>query len=280
MSRLALVVLAAIFALAATTGITTGAFKTKRASTTLGADEVGSATAKCKRKTQAVSGGFDAPNFDPLFNTGPSIETFASKRNSKRQWTTTAYNFVGEGELAAFAYCSGELPKLKARSATAEVPNGTIGSATAKCKQGEEAVSGGFSTTLPADGPIMFPSESRRSGKRAWVASARSVGSDTSVTSYVYCSPEKLGLKTRSKTVSTTPPEQDFVVSATPKCKRRQTAIAGGFTATFNPGCDSAEVIGSQRAGKRGWTGSVAAFADDEGLEWEVFVYCLKKKKA
>ena len=65
--------------------------KTESKRTTLQADETGSATAKCKRGTKVVSGGFSGP-LTPNGSLGPQIFPTASTKSGKRRWTASAFN--------------------------------------------------------------------------------------------------------------------------------------------------------------------------------------------
>ena len=56
------------------------------------------------------------------------------------------------GELAAYAYCDKKEPGLKRKSTTVTVEGNSTGSATAKCKRGSVAVSGGYGSEDPLPG--------------------------------------------------------------------------------------------------------------------------------
>jgi hypothetical protein len=263
-----LVVVVAIAMLGALVVATTGgaALKTKSASVELEANEMGSATAQCKRGTEAVSGGFEMPEFSGVFE---------AVRAGKRKWTITGRSGGLEaGTLTAFVYCDKSRPGLKKKSS--EVPfdseTSTV-SATAKCKRGSEAVSGGFS------GEAGFRPNAlalRRDGKRRWTASALNPFDTGTFTAFAYCDKSEPGLKTRSTTVAI----GDFDHgSATTKCRRGTQLVSGGFssppvmTAGF-PG-PAVIVIESRREGKRGWTAS--GLAGGGGGSLTVYAYCEKK---
>jgi hypothetical protein len=53
-----------LMTLIATAAIAGGALKEKSATTSIAAGDEGEATAKCKRGSEAVSGGFSLPDFD------------------------------------------------------------------------------------------------------------------------------------------------------------------------------------------------------------------------
>lgn len=74
-------------------------------STRLGNDEAGSATAKCERGTEAVSGGFFAPGG---FSTGGGSEIYfyESRRLRERKWRASGLNQGDPARLIAYAYCT------------------------------------------------------------------------------------------------------------------------------------------------------------------------------
>jgi hypothetical protein len=80
------------------------------------ADESASVTAKCKRGTRAMSGGFaglidESYLADP--DSGPGVIPSLSRRAGGRKWETGAVNFGGEsGELTSYVYCQ-KKPKKK-----------------------------------------------------------------------------------------------------------------------------------------------------------------------
>ena len=248
---------------AATSG---AALKTRSASVALEANEVGSATAQCKRGTKAVSGGFEMPEFSAIFE---------AVRVGKRKWTVTGRTpGLEAGTLTTFVYCDKSRPRLKEKSS--EVPfdsETTTASATAKCKRGSEAVSGGFSSDP------QFPPNAvalRRDGKRRWTASAINPGSTGTFTAFVYCDKSEPGLKARSTTVAI----GDFDPgSATTKCKRGTELVSGGFSSpeAMISGFPGPAVIvnASHREGKRGWTASGLGGAGGGSLT--VHAYCRKK---
>jgi hypothetical protein len=122
--------------------------KKKSASVTAEAEAVSSATAKCKKGSVVVAGGYASD--DPL----PGFFPLSSMRDGKRKWTVEVYNrTVVPADLNAFAYCDKSEPKVKTKSASVSVAADEAGTATAKCKQGSSLISGGF------DGPDAAPDE-------------------------------------------------------------------------------------------------------------------------
>jgi hypothetical protein len=244
-------------------------------------DTLGSIAADCD-KGKAIAGGFDSPGFDPTFLSGPYVQAFTSRRTSRRAWSSTATNFGGApGDLVTSVYCSKDFPRLKQKSVDEELALGEFGTVTARCKKRGEAISGGFiaAGSDVTDGQTAFPFASRRSGKRSWAVTA--VGGDNvpaDVTAFAYCAKQKLGLKARSAETSST--AEGATLSATAKCKKQERAVSGGFVGTAADTSEFFEPVESQRVGRRAWQASTVAFNGGSGstLEWETFVYCLKKK--
>jgi hypothetical protein len=73
------------------------------------ADQSGAVTAKCKKGTRAISGGFlglvdESFLADP--DSGSGVIPYLSRRAGGRKWETQALNFGGEsGELTGYVYC-------------------------------------------------------------------------------------------------------------------------------------------------------------------------------
>jgi hypothetical protein len=59
-----------------TTALAGKGLKTKSQTTEVDPLENGTATAKCKKGTRAVSGGFDGPGFDPTGIDGPAVYAY------------------------------------------------------------------------------------------------------------------------------------------------------------------------------------------------------------
>src|SRR5262245_49670704 len=64
-------------------------------STSVAQQTNGSVAARCARGSEAVSGGFENPGFDPT-GPGPAISTFSSKRTGGRAWKVSARNSGGD----------------------------------------------------------------------------------------------------------------------------------------------------------------------------------------
>jgi hypothetical protein len=152
---------------------------------------VATATAKCRKGSEAVAGGGGSGDQDFAVG-GKEVLLVESRRVGKRKWTVTGANYGSlTGELVAFAYCDKSEPGLKTKSKTATLAGyPDVGGATAKCKKGSEAVSGGFASPdfAPYTGAVIVPLASNRAGKRKWSATGENDGSaGGDFVAYAYC---------------------------------------------------------------------------------------------
>jgi hypothetical protein len=257
-------------------GVATGAkLKAKSETVSVDSGENGSATARCKKGTKAVSGGFEA-EFDPLPGPTPYFYMSESRRTGGREWTSAAYNIsITSGDLTSFAYCRDQ--KLQTRSATTEVDADELDSVTARCRQGEKALSGGFAAEEIDIGgsttPVFYPTESLKEGRREWTVSAVNAGSAAGdLTAYVHCREGKaVKTKQAEETLGTT--EFDSVEA---RCSRKQRVVSGGFDLDSNWTTTGAFGMESQKLGKREWT--VAALGAGGDPTIVAYAYCEKKK--
>jgi hypothetical protein len=265
--RAGIVALAAGIAALAISGPAAAKLKEKSTTFTVPAMVVqptdGAAT--CKRGQEAVAGGFFA---DPDV-LGTLLE-FDSLREGKRSWSFQLYEGSG-GEATAYAYCDKREPGLKVKQATEPLAENFITqSVTAKCKQGQEAVSGGFEAPFTE----MSVVGSKRSGKRTW--EAQFIGpAGVEVTAIAYCDKDEPRLKTKQASTNLA---EDETGSATAKCKRKQELRSGGFEAEFSEAAGNTGLAnGSRRDGKRRW--EVTGFGLEGSPEFTAYAYCDKKEK-
>jgi hypothetical protein len=140
------------------------------------------ATARCPRGRQAISGGFDNPGFTQ--DGGAGFFPYVSKKYRRRGWRVSVELYrPAPATLKVFVYCSAS-GGVKKRSASATVPStgSETATATARCKHGETLISGGYSTTsqeFPGGGmgPDLWYYRSRKAGRRGWMVSAFHNGS-------------------------------------------------------------------------------------------------------
>jgi hypothetical protein len=258
-----------------------GALKTKEASTTVLFNTGGSVAAECKRGTKPLSGGFE----DRVFEPGPGSRLYAyTSKKVGRNWETAGFNYGGgDATLVSYAYCQ-KGAKTKTRSASIDVdgfgPITGVGTTTARCKQDERAVSGGFEdpnfdTIHPPDGSRVIPFSSRKRGSRGWEVSAQNNSADSgTLLVRVYCAEGKR-VKTRSNELELDLGETNSVVA---RCKRRERAISGGFAGEFDPSGTGPYVLtyGSQKLGARKW--EVSGYNDGlEAATLTSYVYCRKR---
>jgi hypothetical protein len=256
--------------------------KTKSQTTQIDPQDDGSATAKCKRGTKAVSGGFSSE----LDLANPAlILPYASLRQGGRGWRSSGLYLSGaqESDFTSYAYCRDEQLKKNSKSVTVDgsaPPDYGTGSATAKCPKGTTIVSGGFDNPdfdvdfsgMGQTGLIGY--ESRRQGKRKWTASALNLGDDSGeLRVQANCREgEKLKTKQRSEEIDATGGAE--LAEVTARCAKKQRVISGGFSSS-DPidagGSELALVYGSRKQGKRQWTVS-AVLTGEETIT--AYAYC------
>jgi hypothetical protein len=152
-----------------------------------------SVTAKCRRGSEAIAGGFAANRF----SASSELITVTSRRKGKRGWKVGAFNAAGpptgaSSPLTAYAYCERSGPKLHTRLKRVGAPSGSVRSVTVKCPKRSTALSGGFDGNFGGIGQSLTTSvavSSRRGGHgKAWRADALSAGpAESTVTVYAYC---------------------------------------------------------------------------------------------
>jgi hypothetical protein len=150
-----------------------------------------SLAARCDSDETLVSGGYETVDAQPGEH---DLVPFKSRRSGDRRWKVTVFNDADvPTKLKVFAYCQRNV-EVKVRSTqSAPITTETFGSATAECNQGEELLSGGYTTTPKSDfsnetGPDHFYTRSFRSAKRSWTVRAHNY-SDVAgrITTFAYC---------------------------------------------------------------------------------------------
>jgi hypothetical protein len=165
---------------------------------------------------------------------------------------------------------------LKARNASVTLDPGPD-AATAQCKKGTKAVSGGFDTPNPsptgAGGSFITPLVSERTAKRQWSTTGYNYGDADDLVTYAYCSDTLPKLKVKSETVTVGPLE---VGVASPTCNKAGEAVSGGFV---EPDDDiTLYQFTSRRSGKRTWLAAAFNDAIAESRELTALVYCARHK--
>jgi hypothetical protein len=252
-------------------GIATAKVKTKTKSTTIAGDSNGKVSAKCSRGSEAVAGGFTAPGFDPTFQDRAPLP-FTSKRAGDRKWKTQGHNFGDNpAKLKSIAYCDTKEPNLRVESKTESVPAFTTGSATARCPQGSEAVSGGWASKNVVEDDEQFAYESRRKGDRKWKVSAfnQDITNAQPLVAYVYCNNDGPNLKAKSDKVNVPEGEKR---TAKANCKHGEKAYSGGFKGQVNTDASGPFAFTSKRAGND-WQGKAAGNGNGTH-RFKVYAYC------
>jgi hypothetical protein len=177
---------------------------------------------------------------------------------------------------------------LKTKSASTAIEVDDQSAASAQCKRGSEAVSGGFDVTpfdVNYDDGTIWPIDSRRRGKRKWTSSGHNyaLSGNGELTSFAYCDKSEPGLKVKSASVelpgSGPPPS---AASVTAKCKKGSEAVSGGGggdVTVFSELGQAVVLIESRREGRRKWTVTGSNYGNNAG-ELTAFVYCDKSEPA
>ena len=277
-----IVAVIALLVLAVATALGGKGLKTRSETVTVEPIENDAATPPCERGTKAVSGGFNS-HYNPNGTLG-FFEPNQLRRTGRREWTGAALNNSLENrDFTAYAYCRDQ--KLKTRSATTSIPALELGTATARCKRGQKALSGGFAISefdnSDPNSPIMVVTRSLREGKRKWTASAYNAPNDVAtmpkagdLTVYVYCREGKTP-NARQAEEALAPSEFD---SAEAKCKRSQRVVSGGFDLKSDFQTRRGFVMTSRKVGKRSW--EIAALNGPTTAHSIVgYAYCEKKRR-
>ena len=170
---------------------------------------------------------------------------------------------IGAGAiLAAVALAVPSLAwGLKTRTATAPV---LPGKATAKCKDGERLVSGGF--RLPDEGQVTI---SRAAKGQRWTATA---DGEPPLTVFAYCTGGQ-GISRHSHS-EIVPGPAGTQRSVAAHCGANKSLVSGGYeTVDADPGTHDLVAFKSRRTGDRTW--KVTVFNDsDTPSRLRVFAYC------
>jgi hypothetical protein len=231
----------ATFAIAALTvgvlgaAVTLGAEepKEKTKTTTVPGNGPGFVAAKCKRGTQAISGGFET-EYDTISHE-PNVQIHESRRKGRRTWVAEAWNIPpgAPGALSSVAYCRDE--KVKKRSNQITVGQNERAIVTAKCPKGARVLSGGFDaeeTVIGEPSPYFYIVASRKVGARKWQVTGQNFGSPGGgLRAFAYCH-EGPKLKTAHANAFVSGQNYPTHLYAAPQatCARGQRAVSGGFS--------------------------------------------------
>ena len=154
----------------------------------VGGHATATATARCRRGTEAVSGGFSS---EWAGTHGVILFGFRSVRVGARRWQASGINRSDKGErLFAYAMCRPRAPELTELRRTLKVPRGGTRSTRLACGPGLTPWSGGFESDVDgATAHGAYPYVHKRVGQRSWKAAAFAEGPAASFTAHVYCGP-------------------------------------------------------------------------------------------
>jgi hypothetical protein len=256
-------------------GVATGSkLKTRSASETLSADEFDSVTARCKKGTKAISGGFQGDS-NPDDPGSAAILPFMSRADGGRKWTSAGLNVGSAGELTSFAYCRDQ--KIKRRSSQTELSGGETDTVTARCPRGTKVASGGFENPDfilgDFDQTTIYPFESMKTGQREWSVSGTNIGNVAGdLVAQVNCHEGK-GLKTFDEELSIT---AEGIHDVEAECGGGRRVVSGGFDYSLEPS-KIAFVFSSHKIGKRTWAVEAVDF-EATPATLTAYAYCEKKQ--
>lgn len=188
--------------------------------------------------------------------------------------------------LLALASAIGAI-RLGPTTASETIGEGDSGTATARCKPGAKAVSGGFrgefdaAEVVSGNSPQLQVYESRRRNDRGWAGSAYNQGATGELTTYVMCRAKGPKVSSNRATVEGTP----FMSAArtgatTATCPAGTKVVSGGFDnpdfrVTGDYANDNRLVpYISRRSGPRKWTVEAANYGGADGT-LVAYAYCL-----
>lgn len=229
------------------------------------------ATASCPKGTRALSGGFSAPEFD---NNGRATVRYSSTRAGKRSWRVEAAGLGdSSGPIVAHAYCQKPPLRVRVARATTMLQPNSMGSVTATCRKGEQAIGGGFGSPQfeLLGGAHSLALGSHRAGRRAWRVEGFNPQFDEStpvvagdLSALAFCRRGGPRVFARSTQVSVDPSDPPVQVDSF--CPQGSTAVSGGFDghiALTQNGFTGTGAVGSMRLPYgSGWRTQVVSVSD------------------
>jgi hypothetical protein len=208
----------------------------------------------------------------------------ATERTTRRQRMTKRPGVLRRRHGLVFTIAAGGLlviaslavgAGLSTKSKSVTVGSEDAATVTAKCKQGQKAVSGGFQAPLPSsaeEDPVIVPYASHKQGGGKWALGARNFGGAAGqAKAFAYCRDGKRLVK---KSSSITIPPEGAIGSVTVSCDRGSKAISGGFEhADFELGTIELLAYESRRRGARKWIVSGVNVESDPAI-LTGYVYC------
>jgi hypothetical protein len=243
-----------VTAFLAWTALASGALSEHLKAVTIQPQADKTATASCPSGSEAVSGGFSAPGFDPQFK-GASNIPFGSRRTGDDGWTVDGKNFgMTSGTMFSYAYCDTHEPNLAVATKTRTIAGAANGSTAATCPRGSEAVSGGWQSPKNVTGDdAFFAFTSKRLSDRKWKVTAFNDDSTNAhnLKVFAYCDKRQPGLTERSKSTTVA---LGVKTSLDVNCPKGRQAVSGGFqSAAVDQPFDAAFTFTSRRMSPSTW---------------------------
>jgi hypothetical protein len=240
---------------------------------TIPEDEHVAAKARCERRTDAVSGGFAAPD-NAYAGGGPYTDILGASRQGGREFAVRAQNFSSaKGTLVSYVYCA-DLGPITIAQAERTIADRRDGVATARCPRGSSAISGGWTgETIGGGRPQMIPFLSKRAGTRGWKVGAENGAfrGSAKLIVHAYCA------ETAPARVAVT--DRPFPAlgmhTAGASCDAGEEAVAGGFDAATPRGFSAGASVSTSRRKRGGLRWKVVATNGGRDRHLAVYAYCI-----
>lgn len=288
MSR-GIAIVAAALSLTALAGVASGAGRSAApASIAVEPGVATGVTATCPAGTRAISGGFEAPEFD---NQGSATVRFGSMRTAKKDWRVDAVGLGGDrpGRMIAHAYCLKPPLRIRVVTASATIETNSLGGVSASCLRDEQAISGGF--TSPdfglAGGAHALALSSYRVGRGAWRVEGINPTFDEAnpaasgrITAYAFC--RRGGPHVITRAAEATVDLETGIRTFDAVCPAGTTAISGGFdghASVSENGISGAGPISSVRLpSASGWRTTAVPVSENPGTATG-YAYCQRNRR-
>jgi hypothetical protein len=149
-----------------------------------------------------------------------------------------------------------------------------VGTASATCPKGAQAIAGGFAATTPSpDATWVNLFESQRAGTRGWrVSGVQMFGGQAGLTSYAVCQAMKDKLKTRS--VSVPLGVVGSTITGLARCPAGTKVLSGGFSVPAANSASSAMVSRSILGNGIGWVVDATRLSGTDAGNMTAYSYC------
>lgn len=150
----------------------------------------------------------------------------------------------------------------------------SLGTASATCPKGTQALAGGFAATTPTPGSQWLNLyENQRAGTRGWrVSGVQMHGGTAGLTAYAYC--QTLDAKVKTRSVSSPLGAVGATVTGLARCPGGTKVLSGGFAVPAATASSSALVSRSILGNGIGWVVDATRLAGTDAGTSTAYSYC------